>query len=345
MQYEDALQPLRSRGRHFAAARGGNVMRYTARIVIALLAFGSVTAWAQTYPARSIRLIVAYAPGGTTDFTARVIAPRLSDALGQTVVVDNRGGAGSVIGTDLVAKAAPDGYTLLLADTAFGIVPALYSKLAFNVQKDFAPITQIIGVANALVVHPSIAAKSVQELVALARAKPGQLTFGSGGVGTPLHMAGEQLKLAAKIDIVHVAYKGAAPAMTELIGGQLTMIFPTMTLGLPHVKGGKLRALAVTSAKRTPALPDTPTTAEAGFPNVNATSWFGLVAPAGTPRPILDRLHAEMMKIVKMSDVRERFAAQQAEMVGSTPAEFSEFISREIASWTAVAKAGNIKAD
>jgi tripartite-type tricarboxylate transporter receptor subunit TctC len=322
-------------------------MRSISGVLVTILAcaLGSASAWAQAYPTRSVRLVVAYAAGGTTDFTARVVAPKLTEALGQPFVVDNRGGAGSVIGTDIVAKAPPDGYTLLLADTAFGIVPALYSKLAFNVQKDFVPVTQIIGVANVLVVHPSLPVKSMKELIALARDKPGQLTFGSGGVGTPLHMAGEQLKLAAKIDIVHVAYKGAAPAMTELIGGQLSMIFPTMTLGVPHIKAGKLRALAVTSASRAPALPETPTTAEAGYPNVNATSWFGLVAPAGTPKPVLERLHAEMMKIVKMPDVRERFAAQQAEVVGSTPAEFERFIAREIANWTAVARAGNIKAD
>jgi tripartite-type tricarboxylate transporter receptor subunit TctC len=322
-------------------------MRSISGVLVTILAcaLGSASAWAQAYPTRSVRLVVAYAAGGTTDFTARVVAPKLTEALGQPFVVDNRGGAGSVIGTDIVAKAPPDGYTLLLADTAFGIVPALYSKLAFNVQKDFVPVTQIIGVANVLVVHPSLPVKSMKELIALARDKPGQLTFGSGGVGTPLHMAGEQLKLAAKIDIVHVAYKGAAPAMTELIGGQLSMIFPTMTLGVPHIKAGKLRALAVTSAGRAPALPDTPTTAEAGYANVNATSWFGLVAPAGTPKPVLERLHAEMMKIVKLPDVRERFAVQQAEVVGSTPAEFERFIAREIANWTAVARAGNIKAD
>lgn len=199
----------------------------TSMIVMWAIPFIASTVLAQDYPTRPIRLIVAYAPGGTTDFTARVVGPRLSEALGQTVVIDNRGGAGSIIGTDLVAKSNPDGYTLLLADTAFGIVPAIYAKPPFDSIRDFQLATQIMSVANCLVVHPSVPARSVKELVALAKTKPNQLTFGSGGVGTPLHMGGEQLKVAAGINIVHVPYKGAAPAMTDLLGDQLTMIFPT----------------------------------------------------------------------------------------------------------------------
>ena len=319
-------------------------MRVFVIVLWAVLFLGGSAA-AQNYPNRPVRLIVAYAPGGTTDFTARVVGPRLSEALSQTVVIDNRPGAGSIIGTDLVAKANPDGYTLLLADTAFGIVPAIYSKPPFDPARDFSPVLQIIGVANCLVVHPSLPVKSVKELVALAKSKPGQLTFGSGGVGTPLHMGGEQLKIAANIDMLHVPYKGAAPAMTDLLGGHLAMIFPTMTVGLPHVKAGKLRAIAVTSARRSPALPDVPTTAEAGYPTVNATSWFGLVAPARTPKPIVDRLHDEMARILRQTDVRERFAAQQAEIVGSAPGAFGKFVAAEIAGWKAVAKAGGIKAE
>lgn len=310
-----------------------------------VLLLAAPTIHAQDYPGRPIRIIVAYAPGGTTDFTARVIGPKLAEALGQQVVIDNRSGAGSLIGTDLVAKASPDGYTLLMADTAFGIVPALYAKLAFDPLKDFTPVMQIISMPNCLVVHPSLPAKSVKELVALAKAKPGQLTFGSGGVGTPLHMGGEQLKVAANIDIVHVPYKGAAPAMSDLVGGQLAMVFPTMTLGVPQVRAGRLRALAVTSARRTAALPEVPTMTEAGFPAVNATSWFGLVAPAKTPKPVIARLHAEMVKIVKMPDVRERFEAQHAEIVGGTPEALGKFVAGEIAQWKVVAKAGNIKAE
>lgn len=300
---------------------------------------------AADYPSRPIRLVVAYAPGGTTDFAARVTAPKLGELLGQTVVVDNRPGAGSIIGTDLVAKGAADGYTLLMADTAFGIVPAIYAKLPFNVQKDFVAITQVMSVPNALVVHPAVAARTVKDVVDLAKAKPGQLTFGSGGVGTPLHMAGEQLKVAAGINMLHVPHKGAAPAMTSLLGGQITMVFPTLTLAVPQVRTGKVRALAVTSARRVPGLPDVPTTAEAGYPAVDATSWFGLVAPAQTSKAILGRLNAETAKVLKLADVRERIEAQQGDVVGSTPADFTKFIAAEIGNWTKVAKAGNIRAD
>jgi tripartite-type tricarboxylate transporter receptor subunit TctC len=308
-----------------------------------LLASGAVHA--QAYPDRPIRLIVGYAPGGTTDFTARVVGPKLSEALGQTVVIDNRPGAGSIIGTDLVAKASPDGYTLLLADTAFGIVPAIYARHTFDSLKDFVPVMQITSMPNLLVVHPSVPARSMKELVVLAKSRPNQLTFGSGGVGTPLHMGGEQLKVATGIDIVHVPYKGAAPAMTDLLGGQLTMIFPTLTLGVPPVKAGRLRALAVTSRKRIAVLPDVPTTAEAGYADVNATSWFGLVAPAKTPRAIVDRLHAELVRVLKQPDVRERFEAQYADIVGGTPQDLSKFVAAELAQWRRIAKAGHIRAE
>ena len=312
---------------------------------ILLILLSSTTLQAADYPTRPIRMVVAYAPGGTTDFTARVVAPKLTELLGQTVVVDNRPGAGSILGTDLVAKGTPDGYTIMMADTTYGIIPAIYAKLPFDVQKDFTTISQIMSVPNALVVHPSVAARSVKELVELAKAKPGQLTFGSGGVGTPLDMAGEQLKVAAGINMLHVPHKGAAPAMISLLGGQITLVFPTLTLAVPQVKSGKLRGLAVTSAKRAAAFPDMPTMSEAGYAAVNATSWFGLVAPARAPKSILTRLGAETAKVVKMADVRERIEAQHGEVVGSSPAEFAKFVATEIANWTRVAKAGNIKAD
>ena len=310
-----------------------------------LFIFFSSVAGAADYPTRPIRMVVAYAPGGTTDFAARVTAPKLGELLGQTVVVDNRPGAGSILGTDLVAKGAPDGYTLLMADTAFGITPAIYDKLPFNALKDFATIAQIMSVGNALVVHPAVAARSVRDVVELAKAKPGQLTYGSGGVGTPLHMAGEQLKVAAGINMLHVPHKGAAPAMASLLGGQITMVFPTLTLAVPQVKSGKLRVLAVTNVKRVASLPDTPTMAEAGYPAVNATSWFGLVAPAQVPKAIQGRIASEVAKIVVMSDVRERIDVQQGEVVGSTPAEFAKFVATEIGNWTKIAKAGNIRAE
>ncbi len=314
-------------------------------LLILFILLSSTALQAADYPTRPIRMVVAYAPGGTTDFTARVVAPKLTELLGQTVVVDNRPGAGSILGTDLVAKGTPDGYTIMMADTTYGIIPAIYAKLPFDVQKDFTTISQIMTVPNALVVHPSVAARSVKELVELAKAKPGQLTFGSGGVGTPLHMAGEQLKVAAGINMLHVPHKGAAPAMASLLGGQITLVFPTLTLAVPQVKAGKLRGLAVTSAKRAAAFPDMPTMSEAGYAAVNATSWFGLVAPARAPKPILSRLGTETAKVVKMADVRERIEAQHGEVVGSSPAEFAKFVAAEIANWTKVAKAGNIKAE
>lgn len=316
------------------------------RILLLTLALAySMAAWSTDYPVRPIRMVVAYAPGGTTDFIARVVAPKLSELLGQTVVVDNRPGAGSILGTDLVAKGTADGYTLLMADTTYGIIPAIYKKLPFDVEKDFAPIAQVMTVPNALVVHPGVPAHTVKELVALARTKPGELTFGSGGVGTPLHMAGEQLKIAAGINMLHVPHKGAAPAMVSLLGGQITMVFPTLTLAVPYIKSGKLRALAVTGPTRAAALPDVPTMSEAGYPAVDATSWFGLVAPAHVPKAILKRVSADTAKVLRMPDVRERIESQQGQVIGSTPDAFAKFVADEIASWTRIAKAGNIHAD
>jgi tripartite-type tricarboxylate transporter receptor subunit TctC len=305
----------------------------------------STMAWSADYPVRPIRMVVAYAPGGTTDFIARVIAPRLSDLLGQTVVVDNRPGAGSILGTDLVAKGTADGYTLLMADTTYGIIPAIYKKLPFDVEKDFAPISQVMTVPNALVVHPGVPVHTLKELVALAKTKPGELTFGSGGVGTPLHMAGEQLKIAAGINMLHVPHKGAAPAMVSLLGGQITMVFPTLTLAVPYVRSGKLRVLAVTGPTRAAALPDVPTMAEAGYPAVDATSWFGLAAPAHVPKVILERVSADTAKVLRMPEVRERIEAQQGQVIGSTPDAFGKFVADQIASWTRIARAGNIHAD
>jgi tripartite-type tricarboxylate transporter receptor subunit TctC len=324
-------------------------MEHTNRIPGLALAVGIAIAspmtCAQNFPERAIRLVVGYAPGGTTDFAARIVAPELSAALGQSVVVDNRPGAGSIIGTEIVAKASADGYTLLLPDTTFAIVPAIYAKRPFDAIRDFAPITHIMSVANCLAVNPSLPARTMQDLVALARAKPNTLTFGSGGVGTPLHMTGELFKIAAKIDIVHVPYKGAGPALTELMGGQLTMIFPTLTNVLPFIKGGKLRALAVTSAQRSPALSDVPTTAEAGYPALDVTSWFGLVAPKGTPKKIIEQLHSATTKILSSPEVRARFQTQQAVVVGSSPEEFARLLAGETAKWVEIAKNAKIRVE
>jgi tripartite-type tricarboxylate transporter receptor subunit TctC len=300
---------------------------------------------AQHYPDRPIRLVVSFAPGGGTDVAARQIQPLLSEYLGRQVVVDNRPGGASTLGTSLVAKAAPDGYTLLMSDTTFGIVPGLYGKLPYDAIRDFAPVTQVSSMPSALVVHPSLGVHTVKEFVALAKAKPGSLNYGSGGVGTPVHMSGELLQLKAGIRMVHVPYKGAGPAMADLIGGHFQLMFPTLQSVAPHIKSGRLRVLAMTSDKRSRAFPDVPTMEEAGVPGVISMAWFGIQAPAGTPRPVIVRLHDETVKAVQDPAVRDRLLADGAEPVGSTPAQFSKFIAGEIAKWTAVVKAAGVKAE
>ena len=309
-----------------------------------MLAFAGA-ALGQTYPERPIRLVVSYPPGGGTDVTARTIDAKLSEGLCRQVVIDNRPGAGSTIGTDLVAKATPDGYTLLMSDTTFGIVPGLYAKLPYDAQRDFQPVTQITGVPVGLVIHPALPAHSVKDLVALAKSKPGGLNFGSGGVGTPVHMAGELLKLAAGINIVHIPYKGAGPAFADLLGGHFQLMFPTLQSAVPHIKSGRLRLLALTSEKRSPAFPDVPTMAEAGVPGVVATAWFGIHAPRGTPKAIVARLHGEAVKVLQDPTVRQRFESEGAEPVGSSPAQFQQFVANEIAKWTKVVKDAGIKAE
>ncbi|MGH8634335.1 MAG: tripartite tricarboxylate transporter substrate binding protein [Burkholderiales bacterium] len=313
-------------------------------IALPLTLLLSASALAQ-YPERPIRLIVSYPPGGGTDVTARAIAPRLSELLGRQVLIDNRPGAGSTIGTDLVAKAAPDGYTLHMTDTTFGIIPGLYAKLPFDALRDFQPVTQVTSVPVGMVVHPSLPARSAKELVALARAKPGALNFGSGGVGTPVHMAGELLKLAAKIDIVHIPYKGAGPAFSDLIGGHFHLMFPTLQSAVPHIKSGRLRLIGLTTEKRSSAFPDTPTLGEAGYPGVLATAWFGIQAPKATPQSVVARLHAETIKVLREPTVRQRFETEGADVIGSSPDQFSAFIAIEIAKWTKVVADAGIKAE
>jgi tripartite-type tricarboxylate transporter receptor subunit TctC len=297
------------------------------------------------YPERPVRLIVSYPPGGGTDVTARAMAPKLSEFLGRQILIDNRPGAGSTIGTDLVAKAVPDGYTLHMTDTTFGIIPGLYAKLPFDAVRDFQPVVQVTSVPVGMVVHPSLPVRSPKELVALAKAKPGALNFGSGGVGTPVHMAGELLKLAARIDIVHIPYKGAGPAFTDLMGGHFHLMFPTLQSAVPHIKSGRLRLIGLTTEKRSSAFPDTPTLGEAGYPGVLATAWFGIQAPKATPQAIVARLHAETIKVLQDPGVRQRFEAEGADVIGSSPEQFSAFIANEIAKWTKVVKDAGIKAE
>jgi tripartite-type tricarboxylate transporter receptor subunit TctC len=299
---------------------------------------------AQDYPSKPIRLVVPFAAGGATDVLARLVGERLTASLGQQVVVDNRPGAGGNIGSDLVARAEPDGYTILMgAVGTHAINPSLYPKMPYDPVKDFAPVTLVASVPNVLVVNPEVPANSVQELIDLAKANPGELNFASSGNGTSIHLSGELFKAMTGTDIVHVPYKGSGPAVTDLLGGQVQMMFDNMPSSLPHVKAGKLRALGVTSAKRSPALPEVPTIAEAGVPSYDATSWFGILAPAGTSEPVVTRLQGAIVQALGEPEMRQRMADLGAEPVGDTPAEFGQFIAAEIAKWAKVVNDAGVK--
>jgi tripartite-type tricarboxylate transporter receptor subunit TctC len=300
---------------------------------------------ADPWPARPIRMIVAYPPGGGTDQVGRVMAEQLSQTLGQQVVVDNRGGATGNIGTELAARAVPDGHTLLMGNVAPNAVNvSLFKKLAFDPVKDFAPVSLVAITPNILVAHPSMAVKSIKELVVLAKAKPGALNFPSAGVGSSSHLAGELLKSLAGIDMVHVPFKGGGPAMVATISGEVQIMFATMPAALPHVKSGKVRPVAVTTTKRSQAMPELPTIAESGVKGYDAATWYGLLAPARTPKPVVDRLHADTMKILA-GPTRQRLEAQGFEPDGGTPAEFSAYIKSEITKWAKVIKDAGIPAE
>ena len=298
----------------------------------------------QPYPARPIRMVVPFPPGGGTDIMGRMIAMKLTESLGSQVVVDNRGGAGGTIGTELAVRAAADGYTLLLGSVStISINPSLYKKLPFDTSVDLAPVSLMASTPSMLVVTVNLAAKSVKELVALAKAKPGQLNFSSAGSGTSHHLGGELLKLMAGIDIVHVPYKGTAPAVTDLVSGQVSMMIANMPSVLPMVKAGKLRALAVTSLKRSPTMPELPTVSESGIPGFEVDVWYGVLAPAKTPKPVIARINQDMRKILEMPDVKQRLADQGAEAASSTPEEFGARIRADIAKWAKVVKNAGIQ--
>ena len=287
------------------------------------------TAAAQAYPAKSIRVVVPYAPGGATDLTARLVGQKMNDSFRQTVVIDNRTGAGGVIGADIVARAAPDGYTVLLASPAeIAVLPHL-QKMPYNVDKDFAPVSLASTTPLILVLHPSVPVKSVKALIAFVKARPGQMTYASAGTGGVQHLAGELLKITFKLDMVHVPYKGAGPDMPDLIGGHVPMFFSGMPPAMPHVKAGKLRALAVTSTTRSPAAPNVPTMAEAGVPDFVFTNWFAYFVPAGTPAGVISTLNAEINRALKLEDVKTRLATVGLETVGTTPEELAKFVRSE----------------
>ncbi|MGH8619801.1 MAG: Bug family tripartite tricarboxylate transporter substrate binding protein [Burkholderiales bacterium] len=295
---------------------------------------------AQSFPAKPIRLIVPFPPGGGNDTVARAVGQELAKPLGQQVVIDNRPGAGGALGAELAAKAPPDGHTLFLAGVAsHGINPALNPKLPYDPIRDFAPVSLLASAPLILVVHPSLPARSVKELIALAKAKPGALNYASNGPGSSSHMAGELFKLSTRTDLVHIPYKGLSPALTDLMSGQVQIMFSSAVAMLPQVKAGRLRGLATTGAKRPAAIPDLPTVAEAGVPGYETGSWYGIVAPAGTPPDIVNRLSAEMQKIVRQPAIQERFNAEAASPVGSTPQEFVTHLQREKERWTKVVKA------
>ncbi len=310
---------------------------------LAIVAFALSAGAAETYPTRPIRFIVPFPPGGGNDTMARTVGYKLSDALGQQVVIDNRAGAGGVIGAETAAHSLPDGYTLFLGGVgSHGVNPNLNPKLPYDPIKDFAPISLIGSAPLLLAVHPSVQAKTVKELVQLAKAKPGALNFASNGNGSSSHLAAEMFKMMTATSMTHVPYKGLSPALNDLLSGQVQLMFSSTVAILPQVKSGKLRPLALTGAKRSSALPEVPTVAEAGVPGYVTSSWYGVLAPAGTPKPVIDRLSREIIKIVQMPEVRERLAGEGAEPVGSTPAEFAAHIKAELARWSKVIKQANI---
>ena len=317
-------------------------------VALALSAF-PVAGLAQAYPNRSVRLVVPFPAGGTTDILARAMAQKLTESLGQAFVVDNRPGAGGNIGADIVAKSTPDGYTLLMGTVGtHAINPGLYPKMPYDHVKDFAPVVLVAGVPNVLVVNPGVPVKTVAELVALARDKPGTINFASSGSGTSIHLSGELFKSLTGTQITHVPYRGSSPALTDLIGGQVQIMFDNLPSAMPHIKGGKLRAIALTSSKRAPALPDVPTIAESGVASLasfDATSWFGVFAPAGTPRDVVLKINADANKALQSAEMKEKLLSQGAEAVGNTPEYFADYIKAETTKWAKVVRDSGAKVD
>ena len=320
-------------------------MRLRVLFVGAALAAATAASLAQDYPARPIRLILGFAPGGSTDLVARVVGQKMAEAWAQQVVVDNRPGANGMIGADLVAKANPDGYSLLLSSIGPMAINASLYKMPYDIVAEFAPITYTGNVTNLLVVHPSVAAANVKELIALAKAQPGKLTFGSSGTGGAPHMAVELFKILAKVNVVHVPYKGGGPAMADLVGGQISGSFASMPSSIPFVRAGKLRALAVTAPKRSPAEPQIPTISEAGIPGFAVLDWQGLFTTAKTPPAIVNKLNAEVVRILALPDVVEKLAVAGVEIQTSTPREWGDFVKSEIAKWGKVVKEAGIKVE
>lgn len=297
------------------------------------------------YPNKPIRMVLPFPPGGVTDLLARALAEKLSPRLGQPVIVDNKAGAGTVLASELVARAPADGYTFLLAASSLGTAPLIYDKVGYDAIKSFTPVTQVASVVHVMVVNPSLPVKSMKELTAYAKANPGKLNYGSTGTGTSTHLEGELYKSMAGIYMVHIPYRGSGPALTDLVGGQLNVMFDALGSSAPFIKAGKLRALAVTTAKRSQSIPELPTVSESGVPGYEAMPWLGLVAPAGTPPAVVDRIHREVAKILEEPDIKERFKGWGLDIIGNSPAEFTSFLRRDIAQWNKVITNAKIKAD
>jgi len=315
-----------------------------ALLLVAQLAAGMCAA--QTYPARPMRIVVPFPAGGIADLFARVIGQKFNEAWGQPVVVDNRPGAGGNIGAEVVARAAPDGYTLVMGSIGtHSVNVSLFSKLAYDPIRDFAPVVLVMEAEGLLVLHPSVPVKSVKELIALAKARPGQVAYASAGHGTAGHLAGELFKSMARVDMVHVPYKGNVPAITDLIAGQTSLLFATMPTVLPQVQAGRLRALAVTSSARSPAAPELPTIAEAALPGYSITNWIGLFAPSGTPRDVVGKLNGETVRIMQAPEIQKRLTLEGAKFTPGTPDEFTAFVKSEIAKWAKVVKEAGIRVD
>jgi tripartite-type tricarboxylate transporter receptor subunit TctC len=311
-------------------------------LVAALAAAGAA---AQGYPAKPVKIIVPYPPGGPTDIVARVVAQKLSEQTGQQFVVDNRGGGGGNIGAEAVARSGADGYTLLVATTAHAINRTLFKNLGYDLKKDFAPISQLTAGPLVIVANPALPAKNVKELIAVAKARPGDLAFASSGNGQSTHLAAELFNTMAGTKMTHVPYKGSAPALTDTMGGQVSLFFDTMLSAMPHVRSGKLKALAVTSAARSPAAPDIPTVAESGLPGYEAIAWNGLLAPAGTPKEVIARLSAEVRKTLELPEIKERFAAQGFAAAWSSPEQYAAFLDNEVDKWAKVVKVSGATVD
>ena len=315
-------------------------------VIVLAMTLACVTAThAQSYPNRPIRFIVPFAPGGDTDVVGRALAQKLGESIGESVVVDNKGGGNGILGTELAAKSPADGYTILVGATGFVINPSLYRNLPYDALRDFVPVSLIATAPHVLVVHPSVPVKSVKDLISLARTHPGQLSFSSGGNGASSHLSGAMFNVMAQTRMLHVPYRGAGPAAIAVVSGEVSSAFLGVLAALPHVKSGRLRGIAVTGIKRSPAAPELPTIAEAGVPEFESGGWFGILAPARTPGGIIARLNAELVKIAHRPDVRAKFVSEGSDVVGSTPEHFAEYIRQQLSRWARIIKEADIRVE